>query len=82
MRDLGVEINLSKSVISTTKSLEFAKRLVIRGIDVSPYGPKSVFQAINAPRSSLDFLLSVLRTEGRTNEKDIISLFDVDQLKG
>lgn len=82
MKDLGVEINLQKSLISTTKSLEFAKRLVVRGTDVSPYGPKSIFQAINAPRSSLEFLLSVMRTEGTTNELDIVSLFELDQLKG
>jgi len=36
MEDLGVEINLSKSIVSPTKSVfEFAKRTVVNGINVS-----------------------------------------------
>lgn len=34
-KDLGVEINLSKSILSTNGSFEFAKRTVIQGTDVS-----------------------------------------------
>jgi len=37
MRDLGLEVNVAKSVVSPTgKSVEYAKRLSFNGIDVSP----------------------------------------------
>lgn len=41
-RDLGVEINLSKSLISHTGVSEFAKRLFDEGKDLSPLPPKLV----------------------------------------
>jgi hypothetical protein len=34
-KELGVEINLSKSILSTNGSFEFAKRTVYKGTDVS-----------------------------------------------
>jgi hypothetical protein len=76
MKDLGVEINLSKSVVSTTNSLEFAKRLYFNGIDNSPYGPKSILQSINKPSQSLDLLISILKQEKLTSSADIKSLFN------
>lgn len=40
MDDLGVDINLSKSLTSDVGVLEFAKRLIIESQDVSPIPPK------------------------------------------
>jgi hypothetical protein len=55
MKILGLEINLSKSIISeSTQGLEFAKRTIIRGIDVSPIPYKEQ----DASRYSLPELLS------------------------
>jgi hypothetical protein len=82
MTDLGVSINMSKSVISTQGSLEFAKRIIISGKDLSPYGPKALTEAINAPRQSLDLVISILEQEGLTTEIGIKSLFSIDQLDG
>lgn len=84
MKDLGVEINLSKSVISTSNSLEFAKRLIVQGEDVSPYGPKALLQTVNAPQKSSDFLLMILSNERVTTSLgELRSLFrDVSSLGG
>jgi hypothetical protein len=46
LEDLGMPINLSKSVVSPTGSLmEFAKRTIYRGIDVSPIPTKEMASA-------------------------------------
>jgi len=58
MEDLGVEINMSKSLISTSGSCEFAKRFYHKGIDVSPLGPKSILEMIQSPRSFKDVVLN------------------------
>jgi hypothetical protein len=42
MKELGVEINLSKSLISQNGTLEFAKRAYVRGVDVSPISLKEI----------------------------------------
>nr|UTQ48829.1 RNA-dependent RNA polymerase [Monilinia fructicola mitovirus 12] len=49
MEQLGVDINLSKSLISNTGSCEFAKKLFVSGVEVSPLGPKSIFEFIRNP---------------------------------
>jgi len=41
--DLGVEINLSKSLISKDGVAEFAKRLFWKGKDISPLPPRLVY---------------------------------------
>lgn len=58
METLGVDINMSKSLVSTTGSLEFAKRLIVESKDVSPIGPKSISQLINSPRSIKDMIIN------------------------
>jgi hypothetical protein len=58
MKDLGVEINMSKSLVSASGSCEFAKRFYYHGIDVSPLGPKSILQMIRNPRSFKDIVLN------------------------
>lgn len=58
MKDLGLEINLSKSLISSSGSCEFAKKFYFQGEDVSPIGPKSILEFIKAPRSAKEILLN------------------------
>lgn len=64
MKDLGVEINLSKSVISSSNSCEFAKKLFIEGIDLSPLGPKAVLQGVISPRNLRDVMLNYNLLDG------------------
>jgi len=52
MNQLGVGINLSKSIVSTKLSFEFAKRLGIKGQDVSPMA----FKEMEAAQGSLSAL--------------------------
>jgi hypothetical protein len=42
MADLGVEINMSKSLVSSTGVAEFAKRWVVGETDVSPTSPSLI----------------------------------------
>lgn len=58
MEQLGVEINLSKSVVSSSNSCEFAKKLYINGIDMSPLGPKAILQCLSSPRDLKDVILN------------------------
>nr|UPW42242.1 MAG: putative RNA dependent RNA polymerase [Xinjiang mito-like virus 75] len=58
MEDLGVKINLSKSLISASGCCEFAKRFYHKGVDVSPLGPKSILEMIKSPRSFKDVVLN------------------------
>lgn len=57
MEDLGVSINLSKSLTSKTQSLEFAKKLFIQGVNVSPLGPKSIFELIKNPHAFKEMVI-------------------------
>jgi len=52
MTQLGVGINMSKSIVSTKSSFEFAKRLGIYGVDVSPMA----FKEMEAAQGSLSAL--------------------------
>lgn len=58
MEDLGVEINLSKSLISRQGACEFAKKLIISGIDFSPIGPKSILELIKSPAHLRSHMMS------------------------
>jgi len=49
MTDLGVDINLSKSLVSKIGIAEFAKKLIGPSHDFSPLGPKSLFEFIKSP---------------------------------
>jgi hypothetical protein len=68
MSDLGVDINLQKSVISTTNSLEFAKRTVVEGKDLSPIGPKLLLQCTNIPLTALQLLREEWQIESDPSE--------------
>jgi len=60
MTDLGVEINLSKSLESQKGVFEFAKRLVSPQAEYSPIGPKAVLQVLRTynaiPGLIIDYL--------------------------
>jgi hypothetical protein len=47
MNDLGVEINLSKSLVSSISCIEFAKRWKIGKTDVSPASPSLIVRLLN-----------------------------------
>jgi len=55
MKDLGVEINLVKSVVSKD-SFEFAKRFVSRGVNLSPVS----FKELDVASSSLEAMIMLL----------------------
>jgi len=57
-RILGVEINLSKSLISTD-SFEFAKRIVTTKGEVSPVGAKNLLVAIKSMKGIPSVLLDL-----------------------
>jgi len=57
MKDLGLEINLSKSIVSPNGiAFEFAKRVFINGQDVSPISLTEYAAAINSVSSLFSFV--------------------------
>jgi hypothetical protein len=69
MRDLGVEISFEKSLVSSD-TLEFAKRLVRHGKEVSPAPLRSLLEA----RNNLSAVLSFFRDlEIRWNLPDLVT---------
>jgi hypothetical protein len=50
-KDLGVEINQNKSLISTIGVAEFAKRLIYSGTDLSPVPPRLIVRLIRNIRN-------------------------------
>jgi hypothetical protein len=50
MEGFGVDINLSKSVQSSIGGCEFAKKIIVSGIDFSPIGVKELFQFVSSPK--------------------------------
>jgi hypothetical protein len=45
---LGVEINMSKSIVSTNGFAEFAKRFVSQSVDYTPIGAKNISQSLKS----------------------------------
>lgn len=58
MKDLGVEINLHKSLVSEVGVAEFAKKLLDSNHDYSPLGPKSLFEFIKSPLHFKDVFIN------------------------
>lgn len=57
MKILGLEINLSKSVLSPSgKGLEFAKKTIFKGKDVSPISLKELSAALKTSASLVSFV--------------------------
>jgi len=66
MNDLGLAINMSKSLVSLTGSFEFAKRFIVKSEDLSPLS----FRELDASMLSLDALkLMCLRFAGERGMK-------------
>lgn len=72
MHYLGVEINLSKSLVSELGVAEFAKRLIKEDIDISPVSPKSILTILNNIRE-LPTLIRDLVSRGYPINKDWLS---------
>lgn len=60
MKDLGIEINLSKSLISYDGVAEFAKRIFWRGVDLSPLPPKLVSSLSKGLRNIRSVVLDMI----------------------
>jgi hypothetical protein len=58
MEMLGVDINLSKSVQSTIGGCEFAKKIIVDGVDYSPIGVKELFEFIYSPSQFKNLLFN------------------------
>lgn len=56
MAELGVEIGLAKSLVSRNGVLEFAKRLLVKGVDASPIPVKEVVAALHSFEQSTEFV--------------------------
>lgn len=72
---LGVEINLSKSLISQN-SFEFAKRLVTLNGEVTPVGAKNLLVAVKSNRGIPSILYDLYQKGYALTEDHLISLFD------
>lgn len=59
-KDLGVEINLQKSLISKSGVLEFAKRLFRDGTDLSPVPPRLLSSLLRGLRDLPTVLIDVI----------------------
>jgi hypothetical protein len=59
MKELGLEINLSKSLISEKGVFEFAKRVVTPNGEVTPLGPKNLVWAIKHPSMLVSLFLDL-----------------------
>jgi len=57
MEDLGLGINLSKSVVSINGSFEFAKRFIVKGQDLSALS----FKELDVSMLSLDAMVLLLQ---------------------
>jgi hypothetical protein len=57
LEDLGMPVNLGKSIISPKgKALEFAKRTVVNGMDVSPISVRDLISAQSSLPQMVDFM--------------------------
>jgi hypothetical protein len=58
MKLLGVDINLSKSLVSKIGVCEFAKKLYIKGVDFSPLGPRSILEFMKSPQAFKEMVMN------------------------
>lgn len=71
---LGVEINLSKSLVSTD-SFEFAKRLVTMKGEVSPVGAKNLLVALKSLKGVPSVLLDLVNKGFYLTEDSVNQLY-------
>jgi len=77
MEELGVGINLSKSLESSCGLAEFAKRLLDSNTDFSAIGPKNVLAVIHDRGQIPSLFLDLTQKEGEVRSpSEIESLFD------
>nr|CEZ26296.1 RNA dependent RNA polymerase [Botrytis cinerea mitovirus 1] len=78
MRDLGVEINLSKSLISSTGVVEFAKRWRVGQTDVSPASPALITRLLSNMNYLPVLILDLVNRGVKTiqNSEKLLSLPD------
>nr|ABU84872.2 RNA-dependent RNA polymerase [Botrytis cinerea mitovirus 1 S] len=78
MRDLGVEINLSKSLISSTGVVEFAKRWRVGQTDVSPASPALITRLLSNMNYLPVLILDLVNRGVKTiqNSEKLLSLSD------
>jgi len=74
-RILGVEINLSKSLISSD-SFEFAKRLVTTKGEVSPVGAKNLLVGIKTIKGIPSILLDLANKGFNFTEESLLSMME------
>jgi len=56
MKEIGVGINLSKSLESPSgKVVEFAKRTLYKGVNISPVPLKEIFASIQSTQAAVQF---------------------------
>jgi len=85
MKLLGVDINMSKSLVSSSGVCEFAKKLFIHGIDFSPIGPKSLLEFIKSPNTFKDMVMNYHIFEDldvAVFHEQLTKLFNKTPLKG
>jgi hypothetical protein len=71
LTEIGAPVNLTKSIVSTNGSFEFAKRFIVAGSDVSPLSWKEMFVA----RWDINSLMS-LAEENSVKLSNILSYLD------
>jgi len=59
MKSLGLEINLSKSLISKIGVMEFAKRIILPEGEVTPIGPKNIVWTLKSPSMVVSLFLDL-----------------------
>ena len=75
MRDtLGVDINLSKSLYSEKGAMEFAKRLYLDKIDLSPISPKVLLLAVRNVFYLPDLIRDMVEKEYVIDTKSLLAL--------
>lgn len=72
----GVEINISKSLISNNGTAEFAKHLVTRDCNYTPVGPKNVSQSLRTFANFPSLLRDFISKGGFVGKSELEKLFN------
>lgn len=73
---LGVEINKSKSIISTNGFAEFAKRFISSTVDYTPIGAKNIAQSLKSFANFPSLLRDYISKGGIVDNASVRRLFD------
>jgi len=72
---LGVDINLSKSMVSPY-SFEFAKRIIVKGEEVSAIGAKNLLLALKTHKGLPSVLLDMVNKGVKLDETKVTEMFN------